>query len=126
MRVCVTQGTRWFPSSSLTHSLTLCDGAGHTLVPLVFRAIILIREIKKEEVAGVAVKVGCKKVLAYVLETIKGLASAQPLSALRLFLQVKCRLPSSLRLVVSVCVCARALAGWRAAKRSSHLFVRTC
>ena len=73
-------------------------------MPLVFRAIILIREIKKEEVAGVAVKVGCKKVLAYVLETIKGLASAHPLSALRLFLQVKtCRLS-----VPYVCACGRA------------------
>ena len=59
-----------------------------------------------------AVKVGCKKVLAYVLETIKGLASAHPLSALRLFLQVYL---SSLR---PVCVCGRA--DWRAAKRSSN------
>jgi hypothetical protein len=115
--VCVTEVTRCFPlvfSHVFSHSLIVCYAAGHTLVPLVFRAIILIREIKKEEVAGVAVKVGCKKVLAYVLETIKGLASAHPLSALRLFLQVASSL-SSLR-PVSVCV----RVGWQAAKRNSN------
>ena len=89
-------------------------------MPLVFRAIILIREIKKEEVAGVAVKVGCKKVLAYVLETIKGLASAHPLSALRLFLQVN---KSSVRQHVNmsrVCACLCVRAGRRAAQRNTN------
>jgi len=115
--VCVTEVTRCLPlvfSHVFSHSLIVCYAAGHTLVPLVFRAIILIREIKKEEVAGVAVKVGCKKVLAYVLETIKGLASAHPLSALRLFLQVA----SSLSSFRPVYVCVRV--GWQAAKRNSN------
>ena len=59
----------------------------HTLVPLVFRAIMLARKIKGEEVAGAAPAVPSKKVLAFVVETIKGLASSEPASALRLFLQ---------------------------------------
>ena len=59
----------------------------HTLVPLVFRAMILVRKIKDLEKAGAAVAVASKKVLGFILETIKGLASAEPLAAMRLLLQ---------------------------------------
>jgi len=59
----------------------------HTLVPLVFRAVMLARTIKQLEAAETPPAVASKKVLGFVLETIKGLASTEPASALRLFLQ---------------------------------------
>lgn len=59
----------------------------YTLVPLVFRAMMLARKVKALESAPTPPAVASKKILGFVLETIKGLASSEPLSALRLFLE---------------------------------------
>jgi vacuolar protein sorting-associated protein 35 len=98
----------------------------YTLVPLVFRAMLLARKVKALEAAPTPpgllyaytrsllslylvsfilvlglldsytmsllplhphAAIGSKKILGFVLETIKGLASSEPLSALRLFLE---------------------------------------
>ena len=62
----------------------------HTLVPLVFRAMMLARAINKAHAASGDQDpplLPCKKVLGFVLETIKGLASSEACWALRLLLQ---------------------------------------
>lgn len=59
----------------------------YTLPAVAFQAFALATRVRGEEDAGAEPGVASKKIFGFALETVKGLASAEPTLALKLFLQ---------------------------------------
>lgn len=59
----------------------------HTLVPLVFRSLLLVRRVRAREVAGEEPATASRKVFQFIHDTCTALASSHQEASLRLFLQ---------------------------------------